>query len=100
MLSISGSGQHIQQKLALHTRLQHGIMNLAQMKIILQHMLSMVGSTEQEAATDAELVQLLIFSFSVELFNHLFYSIANIGELAKRSHCVKLLENILVRFSH
>lgn len=51
VLSIPGSGHHIQQVLNMHTRLHQGLVNLMQMKSILQYMLGMAQSIEQELST-------------------------------------------------
>lgn len=52
VISLPGTGLYIQQKMQQHSRLQHGLLNLTQMKLILQHMHSMAASTERETATD------------------------------------------------
>lgn len=50
VLSIPGSGNYIEQKLNMNSRLNQGIINLVQMKSILQYMLDMAESIEQELA--------------------------------------------------
>lgn len=52
ILSIPGSGDYIQRKIQIHSRLSQGLFHLAQMKHILQYMMNMVESTEHE--TEAE----------------------------------------------
>lgn len=52
MISLPGTGQYIQQRTTMHSRIQHGLLNLTQMKLILQHMHSMAASTERETETE------------------------------------------------
>lgn len=47
VLSIPGTGDYVQQRVQIHSRLNHGLMNLTQMKSILQYMMSMADSIEQ-----------------------------------------------------
>lgn len=48
VLSIPGAGQYVQQKVTVDSRIGDGILNLSQMKSILEYMLNIVGSIEQE----------------------------------------------------
>ncbi|XP_055313012.1 complex I assembly factor ACAD9, mitochondrial-like [Sitodiplosis mosellana] len=48
ILSIAGSGHHIEQRLTMYSRLNQGLINLMQMKSILQYMMDMAESIERE----------------------------------------------------
>lgn len=52
ILSIPGSGDYIQRKIQLHSRINQGLLHLTQMKHILQYMMNMVESTECETGAE------------------------------------------------
>lgn len=49
MLSVPGSGRHIEKTLMFQSRLQQSVLNLIKMKTIHSHMLDMVESMEQQS---------------------------------------------------
>lgn len=50
VLSIPGTGQDIQDKVMIHSRLHQSVINLTQMKALLQYMLNMAETIEQKTA--------------------------------------------------
>lgn len=52
ILLIPGSGDFIQQKIEIHSRINQGLLHLTQMKQTLQYMLNMVESTEHETRAE------------------------------------------------
>lgn len=49
MLSVPGSGRHIEKTIMFQSRLQQSIFNLAQMKAIHTYMLEMIENAEQHS---------------------------------------------------
>lgn len=48
MLSVTGSGRHIERTTQFVSRIQQGALNLTQMREITKYMLSMVDTVEQQ----------------------------------------------------
>lgn len=66
ILSIPGSGDYIQRKIQIHSRMNQGLLHLAQMKQTLQYMLNMVESTEHETGAEKFV---LVFCLSFFIFH-------------------------------